>query len=214
VAVVSTPSPYVIKSDVEKSPFALKRLAVVDYGIKQSILNQLKPFVDEMMVLPYNTTLDEIKAYAPDAVFLSNGPGDPNALPQAINLAKQLMVEDISVFGICLGHQILSIACGATVVKMPFGHHGGNHPVRDLTKNINLITAQNHSYCVDDASIPLDTLDVTHINLNDNTIEGIRHKSKMALSVQFHPEAGPGPHDAHYLFEWFFEQLAKAPALV
>lgn len=208
---VSTPTPYFIHTEIPLNPMAVNTLAVVDYGIKQSILKLLQPFAKTLVVLPSNSRFEAVMQFAPDAVFLSNGPGDPNALPVAIKLAQDVMQKNLPLMGICLGHQIISIACGAKVVKMPFGHHGGNHPVRDLLDEINIITSQNHSYAVDEQDFPEKMLQVTHVNLNDRTIEGICHRSKPVASIQFHPEAGPGPHDGRYLFEQLFKLACLQP---
>ncbi len=202
---VSTPQPYQLKQDGLN--YLVDRLVVMDYGVKHSILNYLKTLVRVITVMPHQSDLSAVMAYQPQAVLLSNGPGDPENVPHAVALAKQLLAKDIPTFGICLGHQILSLACGANVAKLPFGHHGGNHPVQDTeTKKIS-ITSQNHNFATMPDNFPSDVLTVTHVNLNDNTIAGIRHNTKAMASVQFHPEASPGPHDSTYLFEGFMRAV-------
>ncbi|MBY0402336.1 MAG: carbamoyl phosphate synthase small subunit, partial [Cyanobacteria bacterium] len=214
VSRVSTPSAYMREGKVEAGvTHTLERLVVLDYGIKGNILQSFQSFVREMVVLPAKSTFEDIKSYQPDGVFLSNGPGDPNTLSGAIAMAKSLIQAQIPTFGICLGHQILAAACGLEVEKMPFGHHGGNHPVKDLESGRILITSQNHNYAVALDSIQArekaGDLRITHLNLNDGTVEGFRHLNAPVSSVQFHPEASPGPHDSLYLLKGFIEQ-AKA----
>lgn len=206
---VTTPQPYWLKSP-EKKKFLVDRLVVVDFGIKQSILRYLQTIVKTITVVPASTNLAQILEYEPQGVLLSNGPGDPENVPYAIELTKKLIERNLPTFGICLGHQIISLACGATVSKMRFGHHGGNHPVQDLETGKVSITSQNHGYATMPDNFPDDTLQVTHINLNDNTIAGVRHKHKPVCSVQFHPEASPGPHDSVYLFERFMREIFEA----
>jgi len=190
----------------------LKKMAVVDYGIKASILTYLQEYVEEIVVLPASSNFAEIVRHQPQAVLLSNGPGDPSVLHEAVQTAKQLAESGLPTFGICLGHQILGLACGAKVTKMPFGHHGGNHPVKDLELDRIFITSQNHGYQVSFDAFPEERLQVTHVNLNDGTMEGFRHKNAPVMSVQFHPEASPGPHDANYIFERFMETALSALA--
>jgi carbamoyl-phosphate synthase small subunit len=190
----------------------LKKMAVVDYGIKASILTYLQEYVEEIVVLPASSNFADIVAHQPQAVLLSNGPGDPSVLHEAVHTAKQLTESGLPTFGICLGHQILGLACGAQVTKMPFGHHGGNHPVKDMELDRIFITSQNHGYQVSFDAFPEDRLQVTHVNLNDGTMEGFRHKQAPVMSVQFHPEASPGPHDANYIFERFMETALRAMA--
>jgi carbamoyl-phosphate synthase small subunit len=151
-------------------------------------------------VVPSSTSADEVRALNPDGVFLSNGPGDPAALPNEIAVVTSLLGE-VPIFGICLGHQLLSSALGGSTYKLPFGHHGSNHPVKDLTTSRVEITAQNHNYAVTPDS--LQRAVVTHVNLNDGVIEGVASAAERCFSVQYHPEAGPGPHDARYLFDRF-----------
>ena len=180
-----------------------ERLSIVayDFGTKRNILRSLVQSGFEVTVVPANTPAETVLERKPDGVFLSNGPGDPAILHYAV-VAVAGLVEKVPVFGICLGHQILSQVFGAETFKMKFGHHGSNQPVLDVTTDKVEITAQNHSFAVDPARLP-DAVEVTHINLNDRTVEGIRHKELPAFSVQYHPEAAPGPHDALYLFARF-----------
>jgi carbamoyl-phosphate synthase small subunit len=186
------------------------KVVVMDFGVKSSILCQLKGRGCNVTVVPAHTTAEEILDYGPDGVLLSNGPGDPAAVTYAIDTVRKLLEKGtIPIFGICLGQQILGLALGGKTYKLKFGHHGSNHPVKDLdTGKIN-ITVQNHGFCVDIDSLDESDIEITHINLNDNTLEGIRHKKLPAFSVQFHPEAGPGPHDARYLFGQFVEMMRK-----
>lgn len=214
VGQVTTPTPYkrVGHAVAENTP-TLDRLVVVDFGIKKSILSYLEVLVKEIIVVPAWTTFEEIMAYGPQGVLLSNGPGDPAILHGPIAMAQKLIAAKIPTFGICLGHQILALASGAQVSKMPFGHHGGNHPVKDLETNKITITSQNHGYAVNPNAVPEGVMAVTHLNLNDGSIEGFRHKTSPVCSVQFHPEASPGPHDTQYLFGRFVsEVLAWVPA--
>jgi carbamoyl-phosphate synthase small subunit len=197
VAEVTTPAGYTVGSGA-------RRIVAYDFGLKHSILRDLAG-LGTVHVVPASTTAADVLALAPDGVFLSNGPGDPEMAPYAVEAIRSLLGE-VPVFGICLGHQLLSLAIGATTFKLPFGHHGGNHPVRDeLTGKVE-ITSQNHNFCVDPQSLG-GLADVTHVNLNDGTIEGIGLPTQRAFSVQYHPEAGPGPHDSRYLFDRFADLL-------
>lgn len=207
VGQVSTPQAYQLRQDGKLGETMVDRLVVVDFGIKQSILSYLKTLVRIITVVPSTATLADIQAYEPQGVLLSNGPGDPQTLPKAVELAKALLEANIPTFGICLGHQLLSLACGAQVAKLPFGHHGGNHPVQDCRTGSVAITSQNHNFATLPTNFPKDVAEVTHINLNDNTIAGIRHRHKAMASVQFHPEAAPGPHDSTYLFKDFMAEV-------
>jgi carbamoyl-phosphate synthase small subunit len=181
-----------------------RRIVAYDFGIKRTILRHLSRLGD-VTVVPASTTAAEVLAREPDGVFLSNGPGDPAAVTYATDAITQLLGE-VPVFGICLGHQLLATALGATTHKLPFGHHGGNHPVRRLASGQVEITSQNHNYAVAEGSLGRD-VEVTHVNLNDGVIEGIRAPGQRAFGVQYHPEAGPGPHDAAYLFDQFAELI-------
>ena len=185
------------------------RIAVLDCGLK---LNQLRIFEDrgcECLVFPADTPAEKILACGPDGVFLSNGPGDPAAVPYVVKTVQALLGKK-PLFGICLGHQMLGQALGATTYKLKFGHRGANHPVKDLTTGGIEITSQNHGFCVRAEELPPE-VEITHINLNDGTLEGIRHREIPAFSVQYHPEHAPGPHDAEYLFDRFLE-LVRAHA--
>ena len=178
----------------------------MDFGIKRNILRY---FVDNgcrVTVVPADTNFSLIESLKPDGIFLSNGPGDPEPIKNGIEIAKEAISKNYPTFGICLGNQIMSLALGGKTYKLKFGHHGGNQPVMDLeTKKVE-ITAQNHCFAVDVDSIK-DKVEVTHINLNDKTVEGIKVKGKNAFAVQYHPENGPGPHDASYLFSRFVEMV-------
>ena len=215
VAEVSTLSPYDVTNTIhantirantmhaQKTTFTTKPFSVVayDFGMKQTILRCLSEIAD-VHVVPARTPASEVIARRPDGVFLSNGPGDPEMVLDAPANIRELIAADIPVFGICLGHQLLGLALGGRTFKLPFGHHGANHPVRDVTTGRVEITSQNHNYCVDPDSLA-GKVDVTHVNLNDNTNEGMVVRGARAFSVQYHPEAGPGPHDSRYLFERF-----------
>jgi carbamoyl-phosphate synthase small subunit len=180
-----------------------KKMVVYDFGVKLNILRNLVRAGFALTVVPASTPAEAVLDMKPDAVLLSNGPGDPEAVAPGIEAAKKL-VGRLPVFGICLGHQILGIALGGRTYKLKFGHHGGNHPVMDLATRRVEITAQNHNYCVDMASLG-DTVALTHRNLYDGTEEGMRHVELPVYSVQYHPEAGPGPNDSAYLFDRFYE---------
>ncbi|MBN2453561.1 MAG: glutamine-hydrolyzing carbamoyl-phosphate synthase small subunit [Candidatus Omnitrophica bacterium] len=186
-------------------------VAVVDCGVKFNILRMLAGNGCESMVLPATTTADEILKMKIDGLLLSNGPGDPAAVHYVIENTRKL-IGKLPIFGICLGHQILGLALGGRTYKLKFGHHGGNHPVKDLKAGKVAITAQNHGFCVDVDSIDGNKARVTHVNLNDGTVEGMEHRRLPAFSVQFHPENAPGPHDAEYLFGKFTEMMKDAKA--
>lgn len=192
---------------IEHSPKGERRLRCValDFGAKRNILRSLVHCGFDVTVVPASSKASDVLAQDPEAIFLSNGPGDPAAVSQGIATVADL-IDKRPVFGICLGHQILSIVLGAKTHKMPFGHHGANHPVRDLTTGRIEITSQNHSFAVDPGTMPAD-LELTHVNLNDQTVEGMRHKKLSVFSVQYHPEAAPGPLDAAHLFRRFRERV-------
>jgi carbamoyl-phosphate synthase small subunit len=194
VAEVTTPSSY--RADSAASEL---RVVAYDFGIKTTILRNLVG-VAQVEVVPATTPASEVLSRQPDGVFLSNGPGDPAALGHLVEQVGKL-VGEVPVFGICLGHQLLAAALGGETFKMAFGHHGGNHPVKRLETGTVEITSQNHGYAVADGSVP--EAELTHVNLNDGVVEGLRLADERAFSVQYHPEAGPGPHDARYLFEEF-----------
>ncbi len=193
VATVSTDQPYTIGTD------GRFRVVAYDYGIKTTILRHLATMAT-VEVVPASTPAADVLARRPHGVFLSNGPGDPATVPYAVEAIRGLLGE-VPVFGICLGHQLLAEALGGATVKLPFGHHGGNHPVRRLSDGSVEITSQNHNFAVAEGSVP--DAEITHVNLNDGVVEGIRAGGLRAFSVQHHPEAGPGPHDASYLFDEF-----------
>ena len=186
------------------------RFSVVAYdcGIKLNILRQLCAAACDVTVVPAATPAAEVLARKPDGVFLSNGPGDPEGVPYLIESVRRLLGR-VPIFGICLGHQILGLAAGGRTYKLPFGHHGANHPVKDTTTGKVEITAQNHGFAVDPASVTSLGWEPTHLNLNDGTCEGLRHREWPVFSVQYHPEASPGPHDANYLFRRFTDLMTR-----
>ena len=186
-----------------------RQLSVVayDFGIKENILRHLSSYGANVTVVPADTTADEVLSLKPDGVFLSNGPGDPAGLPYAVEAVSGLIESGVPIFGICLGHQLIGRALGADTHKLKFGHHGGNHPVQYLPSGQVLITAQNHNYCVAEGDLNQDEVEITYKSLNDNSVEGLRMKNKPVFSVQFHPEAAPGPHDAHDIFDEFFKLI-------
>ncbi|MBM42943.1 MAG: carbamoyl phosphate synthase small subunit [Acidobacteria bacterium] len=183
-------------------------IAAYDFGLKRNILRRLAAHGCEVRVFPASTPASELLAMSPDGVFLSNGPGDPAPLGYAVDNARTVLDADVPVFGICLGHQILALAMGGTTYKLKFGHRGGNHPVKQLSTGQVEITSQNHGFAVELESLP-DDVDVTHLNLYDGTVEGLRHRRYPAFCVQYHPEASPGPHDADYLFSRFLEEMER-----
>ena len=195
VAQVSTKTSYA-------NPGRGLKVVLVDYGSKLGILRELAQRDCDVIVVSHDTTAEEILLINPDGVMLSNGPGDPVDVKGATEMIQKLLGK-IPIFGICLGHQLIGISCGAKTFKLKFGHRGGNHPVLDLKKNKVAITSQNHGYAVDQESIKSTDLEETHIALNDKTNEGLKHKIHPCFSVQYHPEASPGPEDANYLFDEF-----------
>ena len=199
VAEVTTPETYVMDND---GP----HVVVMDFGIKQNILNSLHNLGCKLTVVPADTKADEIMAMNPDGIFLSNGPGDPKDVPEVIEEVKKLIGKK-PMFGICLGHQLISLALGANTYKLKFGHRGSNQPVKNLLNGRVHISSQNHGYAVEEASLKELPLEVTHINVNDGTVEGMRHTSLPLFSVQYHPEASPGPDDNMYLFDQFWTLL-------
>ena len=181
-------------------------VAAYDFGMKWNILRRLTAHGCRVRVYPASAPASDLLATNPDGVFLSNGPGDPAVLNYAIDNARQLVASGVPTFGICLGHQILGLAMGAGTYKLKFGHRGANHPVKELRTGQIEITSQNHGFAVDPASLPSD-VEVTHVNLYDGTVEGLRHKDRPVFCVQYHPEAAPGPHDADYLFTQFLASM-------
>jgi carbamoyl-phosphate synthase small subunit len=181
-------------------------VVALDFGVKRNILRILVDLGCSVTVMPAQSTIDEVMAHAPDGVFFSNGPGDPEPCEYAITLAREVMDRKVPLFGICLGHQILALASGARTDKMKFGHHGANHPVQNLSDMTVMVTSQNHGFTVSEQDLP-DTLEVTHRSLFDGTLQGIARKDVPAYSFQGHPEASPGPHDAANLFQPFIAAM-------
>jgi carbamoyl-phosphate synthase small subunit len=192
----------------DRLPARRLKIAAYDFGMKWNILRRLSAHGFDVRVYPATTPASELLATGPDGIFLSNGPGDPAPLTYAIENAKTLVASGVPVFGICLGHQVLGLAMGGSTFKLKFGHRGANHPVKNLATGKVEITSQNHGFAVDPASLPDDVV-VTHVNLYDGTIEGLRHKTHPVFCVQYHPEASPGPHDADYLFDDFLKLIEE-----
>lgn len=188
-----------------------RHVVVMDFGVKFNILRQLDALGCQVTVVPATTTAAAVLQETPDGVVLSNGPGDPAAVTYAIETIRSLMGQ-VPMLGICLGHQLLGLAYGGETFKLKFGHHGGNHPVQELATKKVEITTQNHNFAVRSESIPGQQVEVTHHNLNDGTVEGMRHKTLPILSLQYHPEAAPGPHDARYFFQRFFDLMEEVHA--
>ena len=206
MATVTCDSPYdraTTRSD-GRAPWSI---VAIDFGIKSTILDQLSQIAD-ITVVPASTPAAEILARSPHGIFLSNGPGDPAALDYAVRNVKELVDHGLPTFGICLGHQVLGQALGAKTFKLKFGHRGANQPVKDLESGQIEITSQNHGFAVDDNALP-NEVQVDRINLNDQTVEGLKHRSKQVFSVQYHPEASPGPHDSQPLFQRVRDMVAK-----
>ena len=196
-----------VRTEISNLPKKLK-ITAIDFGIKKSILNRLVSHGCEILVLPSSSTFREVLANKPDGIFFSNGPGDPSSVSEGIDLAKSLIeFGKIPMFGICLGHQIFGLALGGSTYKLPFGHRGLNHPCGKGNKIE--ITSQNHGFAIDPDSLPKDSVQITHMNLNDNTVAGLEVKNKPIFSVQYHPEAGPGPHDSDYLFKKFVSLMLE-----
>ncbi len=204
-------------NDVDTTDFALPvqtdgtrfNVVVYDYGVKQNILRRLTSYGCNLTVVPASTPAEEVLKKNPDGIFLSNGPGDPDAVKYAIQNIKKLIGKK-PIFGICLGHQLLALALGGKTYKLKFGHRGGNHPVKNLYTGAIEITSQNHGFAVDWKSMDESNVELTHLNLNDNTVEGFAHKTLPMFCVQYHPEASPGPHDSDYLFKKFVTMMEKS----
>jgi carbamoyl-phosphate synthase small subunit len=200
----------------EREKKAGRRVALMDYGVKFNIMKCLAAEGCDVTVFPARTSFEELMAFKPDGLMLSNGPGDPAAVTYAIDTVRRVAqhnekaAKPLPVFGICLGHQILGLALGGKTYKLKFGHRGANHPVKDLTTGKVEVTTQNHGFVVDMDSLKGQKVELTHINLNDQTLEGLRHKTLPMFSVQYHPEACPGPHDARYLFKRFVDLMGAA----
>jgi carbamoyl-phosphate synthase small subunit len=202
-SVVSTKKPYFVGN-----ANATMKIAALDLGIKVNILKNLAARDCYVQVFPAKTTFSEMEAWGAHGYFISNGPGDPSVMDYAIKTVKEILVADKPLFGICLGHQLLALACGISTYKMHHGHRGLNHPVKNLISGLGEMTSQNHGFAVSESEIEKHPdAEVTHVHLNDQTIMGIRLKSKNAFSVQYHPEASPGPHDSRYLFDQFIEMI-------
>ncbi len=203
---VSTKAPYFYGNENAKY-----KIAALDLGIKTNILRNLAKRDCYIKVFPYNATFEDLNSFDPDGFFLSNGPGDPDPLHSAINVAKQIIAIDKPLFGICLGHQVIALANGISTYKMFNGHRGINHPVTNLISGKGEITSQNHGFAVNKEELEQHPdMEITHLHLNDSTVAGMRMKNKNCFSVQYHPEASPGPHDSSYLFDQFIENIAKA----
>lgn len=202
-----TASENYLKPATDGMPVARYHVVAYDYGIKHNILRKLVDHSCRVTVVPAQTSAEDVLALKPDGVFLSNGPGDPEPVTYAAEAVRKLLGK-VPIFGICLGHQIIGLSLGGKTYKLKFGHHGGNHPVLNLETRKVEITAQNHGFAVDPDSLNANEVAFTHRNLNDDTLEGLRHKSLPLFSVQYHPEASPGPHDSAYLFDRFEEMMA------
>ena len=204
-------SEHVLKVTIEETyrmPNDGYRVVLMDFGAKLNIARSLHNLGCEVIVMPATTTAQEVMALEPDGIMLSNGPGDPENVPFAIETVKELIGRK-PMFGICLGHQIIGLALGGKTYKLKFGHRGANHPVKELATGRVHITSQNHGYTVDAESVPKEDITVSHININDGTVEGLRHKSLPVFSVQYHPEAAPGPWDSDYLFDRFMKLIKQ-----
>jgi len=200
---VSATKPYFVGNEN-----ATYKIAALDIGIKKNILRNLVKRDAYVKVFPYNTSFEEMSAFKPDGYFLSNGPGDPEPLKEAQAVAKEIIKRDLPLFGICLGHQVIALANGISTYKMHHGHRGINHPVKNLISGKGEITSQNHGFAINREETEANSnVEITHLHLNDDTVAGIRLKDKKCFSVQYHPEASPGPHDAEYLFDQFFELI-------
>jgi carbamoyl-phosphate synthase small subunit len=201
-------TPFALPSVQSKNPKKKRNVVVYDYGVKQNILRRLTTYGCTLTVLPAQTPAEDVLRIKPDGIFLSNGPGDPAAVTYAIENIQKLIGKK-PIFGICLGHQLLALALGGKTFKLKFGHRGGNHPVKNLKTGAIEITSQNHGFAVDPDSLDASAVEITHENWNDHTNEGFRHRSLPIFSVQYHPEASPGPHDSDYLFAQFLEMMEQ-----
>lgn len=204
--------PQLVKTVTPRETYSIDgqgpRVVVLDFGAKANIIRSLKHYGCQLTVVPATTPAEEIMNLNPQGIMLSNGPGDPTDVPYAVAAVQQLMGK-VPIFGICLGHQIIGLALGAQTYKLKFGHRGGNHPVKDLITGRVYITSQNHGFAIDGESLNKSEVEITHINLNDNTVEGLRHKQLPLFSVQYHPEAAPGPEDSAYLFQQFMDLINR-----
>lgn len=200
-----------VKKVSTKSPYHLPnsgyRVVVVDFGVKSGMLRELSRRLCDVIVVPYNTSAADIIRLQPDGVLLSNGPGDPKDVHTGITMIQELLKNNVPILGICLGHQLLALACGADTEKLKFGHRGSNHPVKDLMTGKIALTSQNHGYAVNEASLLNSELVLTHQAVNDGTVEGLKHKEKPAFSIQYHPEASPGPQDSNPIFDDFMNMI-------
>jgi carbamoyl-phosphate synthase small subunit len=201
---VTCETPYAGPRSEAAQPF---KVVAYDFGLKQNILRMLAGAGCDVTVVPAETSAADALALKPEGIFLSNGPGDPEPVEYGIEACREFMERRVPLFGICLGHQILGLACGGKTFKLKFGHRGGNHPVKNLVTGQVEITSQNHGFSVDPRMFDRPELELTHVNLNDGTVEGFRHRELPVTSVQYHPEASPGPHDSHYLFGDFVEMM-------
>ena len=202
---VSTREPYYVGDEN-----ANVKISALDIGIKKNILRNLAKRGAYIKVFPYNSSFDDLSSFNPDGYFISNGPGDPEPLSDAINLAKEIVNRDLPLFGICLGHQVIALSQGISTYKMHNGHRGINHPVKNLLTGKGEITSQNHGFAINrEEAESNENIQITHVHLNDNTVAGIKLKNKNTFSVQYHPEASPGPHDSEYLFDQFIENISN-----
>ena len=207
-SILAPSAPKEPKQAVNKKELTRFRVVAYDFGIKQNILRLLVDSYCDVQIVPARTPADEVMAMKPDGVFLSNGPGDPEPVTYGVENIRKLLGR-VPIFGICLGHQLCGLALGGRTYKLKFGHHGSNHPVKNIHTGHIEITAQNHGFAVDPDSLPERDVEITHVNLNDYTNEGMRHRSLPLFSVQYHPEASPGPHDSQYLFRRFTEMMTE-----